>query len=119
MTKNYFYTSDNVSVLLTMDKDWPKCFGVGYASYGNSIYFPLLPNIYIIMYDPSYLRAKNIKIIDKDFTKLYENDVKIINYHMILSASDQVYSIDGDWKDSYECYKIYNIEKGEKPYKIE
>ena len=118
MTDNYFYTSDNVHALTTMWKEQPAWLGVGYTTPGNTVIFPLSPKICIIMYDPIYLNNNNINIINNDYVKLYNKEVKMINDEIILSSIDQVYSIDGNWGNLDECYKINNIKKGHKPYEI-
>lgn len=118
MTDNYFYTSDNVHALTTMWKEQPAWWGVGYTTTGNIVIFPLSPKICIIMYDPIYLDNNNINIINIDYVKLYDNEVKLINDEIIFSSIDEVYSIDGNWDNLDECYKINNIKKGHKPYEI-
>ena len=119
MTDNLFYTSDNAHALTTMWKEQPKYWGVGYITPGNIVIFPLSPTICVIMYDSLYLMNKKMNIIDKNFVELYEKDVTAINDEMILNSIDQVYSKDGNWNNLDECYKINNIKKGHKPYKIQ
>jgi len=118
MTDDYFYTSDNVHALTTFWKEQPAWMGVGYITPGNIVIFPLSPKICINMYDPLYLEKENINILDNDYVKLYEKDVKAINNQMILSSIDQIYSIDGNWSDLDECYEVNNLKKGHKPYEI-
>lgn len=118
MTDDYFYTSDNVHALTTFWKEQPAWMGVGYITPGNIVVFPLSPKICINMYDPLYLEKENINILDNDYVKLYEKDVKAINNQMILSSIDQIYSIDGNWNDLDECYEVNNLKKGHKPYVI-
>ncbi len=118
MTDNCFYTSDNVHALTTMWKEKPAWWGVGYTTPGNVVIFPISTKICIIMYDPIYMSKNKINIIDNDYIKLYDEDVKRINDQIILSSVDQVYSIDGNWDNLEECYKINNIKKGHKPYGI-
>ena len=118
MTDDYFYTSDNVHALTTFWNEQPAWMGVGYITPGNIIIFPLSPEICINMYDPLYLEKENINILDNDYVKLYEKDVKTINNQMILSSIDQIYSIDGNWSDLDECYEINNLKRGHKPYII-
>lgn len=119
MTDDNFYTSDNGHALTTMWKEQPAWMGVGYTTPGNVIIFPLSPKICINMYDPVYLQRENINIVDNEYVELYEKEVKIVNDHIILSAIDQVYSVDGNWCDLEECYEINSIKKGHKPYKIQ
>ena len=118
MTDNYFYTSDNVHALTTMWKEQPVWWGVGYTTPGNTVIFPLSPQICIIMYDPLYLDNNNINIINNDYVKLYGKEVELINDEIILSSIDEVYSIDGNWDNLDECYRINDIKKGHKPYEI-
>lgn len=118
MTDDYFYTSDNVHALTTLWKGKPACMGVGYITPGNIVIFPLSPKICINMYDPLFLKKENIKILDNDYVKLFEKDVKAINNQMILNSIDQIYSIDGNWRDLDECYEVNNLKKGHKPYVI-
>ena len=119
MTDNLFYTSDNAHALTTMWKEQPKYWGVGYITPGNIVIFPLSPTICVIMYDSLFLMNKKMNIIDKNFVELYEKDVTAINDEMILNSIDQVYSKDGNWNNLDECYKINNMKKGHKPYKIQ
>lgn len=118
MTANFFYTSDNVHALTSMWKEQPKWMGVGYTTPGNVVFFPLSPTICIIMFDPVYLIEKKINIISNESVSLYADDIKMINNEIILSSIDQVYSIDGNWDNLEECYRINNIKAGHKPYKI-
>lgn len=118
MTDDYFYTSDNAHALTTFWREQPEWMGVGYITPGNIVIFPLSPKICINMYDPLYLEKENINILDNDYVKLYEKDVKAINNQMILSSIDQIYSIDGNWSDLDECYEVNNLKKGHKPYVI-
>lgn len=118
MTNDYFYTSDNVHALTTIWEEKPAWMGVGYTTPGNIVIFPISPKICIIMYDPMYMSRKNIEIIDKNYVILEADQIKLINEEIILSSLDQVYSVDGNWLDLDNCYKIKKIEKGHKPYKI-
>lgn len=119
MTENYFYTSDNVHALTTMWKEQPTWWGIGYTTPGNTIIFPLSPIICIIMYDPVYLMNNRINIVNNDYVKLYDKEVKIINDQMVLGSMNQVYSIDGNWNNLDECYNKNKIKKGHKPYEIQ
>lgn len=118
MTNDYFYTSDNIHALTTVWEEKPAWMGVGYTTPGNIVIFPISPKICIIMYDPIYMRKKNIEIIDKNYVILDADQINLINDEIILSSIDQVYSIDGNWVDLDNCYKIKKLDKGHKPYKI-
>lgn len=118
MTDNCFYTSDNGYALTSMHKEQQTWRGVGFGTIGNKIIFPLSPWICVIMYDPKYLEDNNINIINNDYIILNDTEIKIINDEIILNSIDEVYSIDGDWKNLDECYEINNITKGHKPYGV-
>lgn len=116
---NYLlYTCDSAHALTTLAKDYPKIWGVGYASLGSVIMFPLTPYVCVLMYDPIQLKKDNKCIIDCNYVYLDENLVKFINEEISYKAIDEVYSQDGNWKCLEELYKKEKIPLGHKPYSI-
>ena len=116
---NYLlYTCDSAHALTTIMKDYPKIYGVGYASPGSFIMFPLTPYICILMYDPIHLERENIKVIDCNYVYLDEELVKFINEEISHEGIDEVYSKDGDWKHLKDFCKKEKLPLGHKPYSV-
>lgn len=117
-TNQLLYTCDSAHALTTIAKDYPRIYGVGYASYGSMIMFPLTPHICILMYDPIQLKADNQYVIDRKYVYLDEKIVNFINKEIIHEAVDEVYSQDADWKILKDFYKEGQIPLGHKPYSV-
>ena len=115
LTDINFYTSDNVHALTSLSKI-PKTRGVDYSTPGNIIVFPISPKICILMYDANLI--ENVLESDKSYIILDENTIKEINENMVLSAVDQVYSIDGNWRDLRDTYIKYDLKAGHKPFVV-
>lgn len=117
-SKHLLYTCDSAHALTNIMKDYPRIYGVGYASPGSMIMFPLTPYICILMYDPIQLENDNQNVIDCNYVYLYDELVKFINQNITFSAVDEIYSFDGDWEVLKEMYKIEKIPLGHKPYSV-
>lgn len=118
-SKYLLYTCDSAHALTTIMKDYPKMFGVGYASPGSMIMFPLTPYICVLMYDPFQLEKDNQKVIDCNYVYLDEGLVKFINEEIVFEAVDEVYSYDGNWEHLEDFYKKEKIPLGHKPYSVQ
>lgn len=117
-SKHLLYTCDSVHALTTTWKDKPKWHGVGYASPGSMIMFPLTPHICILMYDTFLLKKEKKSVIDCNYVYLDDNLVKFINEEIVFDAVDEVFSVDGDWYHLKEFYKREKIPLGHKPYSV-
>ena len=117
-SNHLLYTCDSAHALTNIMKDYPKIYGVGYASPGSMIMFPLTPCICILMYDPIQLEQEHQKVIDGNYVYLDENLVKFINEEITHEAVDEVYSQNGDWKHLKDFCKKEKIPLGHKPYSI-
>ena len=117
-SNHLIYTCDSAHALTTIMKDYPQFYGVGYASPGSMIMFPLTPYICILMYDPLQLKQDNKQVIDCNYVYLDEGLVKFINREIVHEAVDEVYSHDGDWEHLDEFYEEEKIPLGHKPYSV-
>ena len=117
-SNHLIYTCDSAHALTTIMKDYPQFYGVGYASPGSMIMFPLTPYICILMYDSLQLKQDNKQVIDCNYVYLDEGLVKFINREIVHEAVDEVYSHDGDWKHLDEFYEEEKIPLGHKPYSV-
>lgn len=117
-SKHLFYTCDSAHALTTTWKEKPKWYGVGYATPGSMIMFPLTPKICILMYDTLMIEKENQFVLDRNYVYLDDELVKFINESIIFNAVDEVYSIDGSWKLLKDYYKDAKLPLGHKPYSI-
>ncbi len=112
------YTCDSAHALTTTWKEKPKWHGVGYATPGSMIMFPLTPKICILMYDTLLLEKEKQFVIDRNYVYLDEELVKFINQELVFDAVDEVYSYDGNWEHLKDFYKKEKLPLGHKPYSI-
>ena len=117
-SKSLLYTNDSVHALTTTWKEKPKWYGVGYATPGSMIIFPLTPKICVLMYDTIMIETEKKFIIDRNYVYLEDELVKFINQEIVFNAVDEVYSLDGNWKHLEELIRKEKIPLGHKPYSI-
>ena len=117
-SKYLLYTCDSAHALTTTWKEKPKWWGVGYASPGSMIMFPLTPKICILMYDTLMLEKEKQFVVDRNYVYLDEDLVKFINQNIVYDAVDEVYSFDGNWTHLKEYYKKEKLPLGHKPYSV-
>lgn len=118
-SNHLLYTCDSAHALTTIKEDYPEIYGVGYASLGSMIMFPLTPRICILMYDPIQLQKDKKIVIDCNYVYLDEEHVKFINENIVFDAVDEVYSQDGDWEILNNYYSREKIPLGHKPFSVE
>lgn len=118
-SSHLLYTCDSAHALTTLKKDYPEIYGIGYASPGSMIMFPLTPRICILMYDPIQLKIDKNIVIDCNYVYLNEALVKFINENIVFDAVDEVYSQDGDWDILNNYYDREKIPLGHKPFSVQ
>lgn len=112
------YTCDSAHALTTTWKEKPERYGVGYATPGSMIMFPLTPKICILMYDTLMIEKENQFVADRNYVYLDEELVEFINQNIIFDAVDEIYSYDGNWKHLKSYYKKEKLPLGHKPYSV-
>lgn len=117
-SKHLLYTCDSAHALTTTWKEKPEWHGVGYASPGSMIMFPLTPHICILMYDTVLLKKEKKYVVDCNYVYLDDDLVKFINEEITFDAVDEVYSIDGDWYHLKNFCKRYKLPLRHKPYSV-
>lgn len=117
-SNNLLYTCDSAHALTTTWKEKPKWYGVGYASPGSMIMFPLTPKICILMYDTLMIQKERQFVVDCNYVYLDDKLVEFINQNIVFNAVDEVYSFDGNWKHLKDYYKKEKLNLGHKPYSV-
>lgn len=119
ISNHLLYTCDSAHALTTIKEDYPEIHGIGYASPGSMIMFPLTPRICILMYDPIQLKKDKKIVIDCNYVYLNEALVKFINENIVFDAVDEVYSQDGDWDILNNYYDREKIPLGHKSFSVQ